>query len=145
MSEILIKEENKETMFDKKQKLQELREYQNESKLLLNKVNKRITELEENYLSETTLGNIVRGFDIDGKNQRLKSWDDKEQSFKEKLFSCSSYEIWLESKANLENEKLLSKSDINGNNLRNSFKNNKRIKKNSINKKDDDWNQVGDY
>ena len=47
------------------------------------KVNKRIFELEEQYLEATTLGNIVRGWDQDAKptQQRKVLVDDKERIF----------------------------------------------------------------
>ena len=47
------------------------------------KVNKRIYELEEQYLEETTLGNIVKGWDQDAKPQQQKKVfvDDRDRLF----------------------------------------------------------------
>ena len=54
----------------------------------LTEVHSKIYTLEESYLEETPLGNIVRGWEIDGKPLPLKF---KGQEEKERLFSCSSY------------------------------------------------------
>ena len=82
-----------------KKRLKELQESEIEIKSYLSQVNKKIVEIEESYLAETNLGNIIRGFDIDGKAQRsyIKNPDERE-----KLFSCSSYEMWLECKSQQE-------------------------------------------
>ena len=82
-----------------KKRLKELQESEIEINSYLSQVNKKIVEIEESYLAETNLGNIIRGFDIDGKSQRssVKNPDERE-----KLFSCSSYEMWLECKIQQE-------------------------------------------
>lgn len=78
-----------------------LLEHQSEIKDWLHLVENRIFELETSYLEETPLGNIVRGWDIDGKpstTSRPKHVDEKER-----IFSLSSYQIWVDSKTQENN------------------------------------------
>lgn len=73
-----------------------LLEQQMKVKKWLAEVHLKIYTLEESYLEETPLGNIVRGWEIDGKPLPLKI---KGQEEKERLFSCSSYQPPSERKA----------------------------------------------
>lgn len=103
-----------------KNRLRDLQQNEIEINSFLTQVNKKIVEIEESYLAETNLGNIIRGFDIgwiiiqtefafnllfidishcitfeiDGKQRVSVKPDDRER-----LFSCSAYDIWLECKA----------------------------------------------
>ena len=53
----------------------------------------RIWELEETYLEETPMGNIIRGWETDNKSlPQRRSGDDA----KERLFSYSSYQNFVE-------------------------------------------------
>ena len=63
-----------------------LLQHQTQIKDWSQKVNKRIFELEEQYLEETTLGNIIRGWDQDAKPINKKAFIED----KERLFSNSS-------------------------------------------------------
>lgn len=75
--------------------LKELLEHQVEIKDWLQMAEQRIYELEEAYLEGTPMGNIIRGWEIDGKPlaSRPKAVDDKER-----LFSNSSYQVYIDSK-----------------------------------------------
>jgi len=66
-----------------------LRAHQHQIKEWSQKVNKRLYELEEQYMEETTLGNVVRGWDQDAKPQQQKKIvvDDRERLFSNS--SCS--------------------------------------------------------
>eukprot|EP01038_Epipyxis_sp_PR26KG_P005567 gene5567-7690_t len=63
-------------------------------------VQKKIYELETGYLEESHLGNIIKGFEIDGRSQavpmrsRLGVINGVDE--KDRLFSYSSYHTWLE-------------------------------------------------
>ena len=62
---------------------------------------KRVAHCEDVYLKETVMGNIIRGFDPDSmavreKNRGTTKAEQKESDEKEKLFTGSSYPIWLE-------------------------------------------------
>jgi len=59
-------------------------------------IERKIYELEETYIEETPNGNIVRGWELDQKNpnaNRSRQIEDKER-----IFSCSSYLLWMDSK-----------------------------------------------
>lgn len=62
------------------------------------KVTTRLVYSEDIYLKETQMGNIIRGFDQDASIQKEKNRnrDNKESDEKEKLFSGSSYAVWME-------------------------------------------------
>jgi replicative superfamily II helicase len=128
------------------EKLYELRQHQQEIQNWLNLVNRKIEDLEDSYLSETNLGNIVRGWDIDGKSQRFYKGPSDEKdpgTIKEKIFSCSSYEVWFENKVQSETEKLEHHAYGSKNS---NFKSNKRHRKSLMARKDDpDYGQSGDY
>ena len=80
------------------ERLKGSKEKKNDIKLLLHEVDKRIVELEDSYLTETSnLGNICRGFDIDGK--RIHERDSNAGLTRDKLFSQSSYAVWSDNKA----------------------------------------------
>lgn len=70
---------------EKSAELAEIMQHQKQVQDWTHKVNKRIFELEEQYLEETTLGNIVRGWDQDAKSNKKVLIEDKER-----LFSLSS-------------------------------------------------------
>ncbi len=62
---------------------------------------KRVAHCEDVYLKETNMGNIIRGFDQDASALREKhrgqtKAEQKESDDKEKLFSGSSYPVWIE-------------------------------------------------
>jgi len=67
----------------------------------LQDVEKKIAELEDSYLDDTTFGNAARGWDAENKNvpPRFKLTDERE-----KVFSRSSYHVWMESRSLVENE-----------------------------------------
>lgn len=133
------------------ERIKQLKAGQPEIKTWLREVNKKIVELEDSYLAETNLGNIVRGWDIDGKNQRSTRVDDKD-GIKEKLFSCSSHEVFIDMKLNLENDQFRSsqvKLDsiaTQGGQKGAPPKGLKKGRKSLMAKKEDaDWGQYGDY
>ena len=72
--------------------LKALTDHQKQIKSWLAEVEAKISTLEETYLEETTLGNVVRGWEQDGKSGplfKLKGQEDKEKIFSSS--SCSSY------------------------------------------------------
>ncbi len=93
--------------------MQHLLNQQKYVKNLLAEVEQKILTLENTYLIETTLGNVVRGWDVDAKPVvgRPRLADDKE-----KLFSQSSYNTWLEYKLHSEINEEKRKFDSSGNN-----------------------------
>ena len=71
-----------------------LLEQQAKIKRWLAEVHTKIYKLEEAYLEETPMGNIIHGWDIDNKtNFKYKGQEDKER-----LFSCSSYHTHVDRK-----------------------------------------------
>jgi hypothetical protein len=114
--------------------LRDLLEHQAEIKDWLQLADQRIYELEESYLESTPLGNIIRGWEIDGKPMpsRPRTVDEKER-----LFSNSSYHVYLENKSAAEGKPAPGKSEGNPK---------KKSKRSSTAKKDgiyEDWE--GDY
>jgi len=77
-------------------------EHQSQIREWIKAVNSRIYELEESYLEETNMGNIIRGFDQDGKLVNIRKGNQAED--KERLFSFSSYSMWLDSKLSKTSE-----------------------------------------
>ena len=76
-----------------------LLDHQKEIRMWLQDVNRKIARLEDQYLDDTTNGNIIRGWDVEGRNSvvgtattssRVRGVDGKE-----KLFSNSSYKVWV--------------------------------------------------
>jgi hypothetical protein len=70
-------------------KVNSLREHEKQIKKWLLDVKKRIYELETSYLEDTPLGNIVKGWDIDGRPPIMKLRGQCDE--KERCFSNSSY------------------------------------------------------
>ena len=108
--------------------LRDLLEQQAQIKEWLQLADQRIYELEEAYLESTPLGNIIRGWDIDGKPMpsRPKTVDEKER-----LFSNSSYQVYLDNKSAADGKSMPAKSE-----------GNPKKKRRSSSKKDgiyDDW------
>lgn len=85
----------------RRNELKELEEYEIQLKDWLRDVEQKIYELEGQYLDETPMGNILKGWEVDGKpSSRLRSIDEKER-----LFSNSSYRVYMEGKF-LSNEEI---------------------------------------
>ena len=62
-------------------------------------VQRRIARLEDVYLRDSSMGNIIRGFDQDASmapSQKHRHKDNKELDDKEKMFSGSSYAVCAE-------------------------------------------------
>jgi hypothetical protein len=127
-----------------------LLDHQKQVKAWLAEVNAKIFSLEEQYLEETPLGNIIRGWEIDGKPLPLKTREVE----KERLFSYSSYQVWFDRKIASENESYGEKrnrdSTSSANNGAPKPKKQKRSSSSSNTKiKDDlfteDWDHLGDY
>ncbi len=114
--------------------LKKLKEHHDEIKQWINSVQSKIYELETSYLEETQLGNIIKGWEIDGRPP-LKLRGQCEE--KERLFSFSSYEVWQDHKTqqldNVQNSKVTVSVK--------QKKNNRKRKVEIL----DDWNQAGDY
>jgi hypothetical protein len=141
-------------------RLKELKEQRVAVTSWIEAVKTKISELEEVYLTDSSLGNIIRGWDIDGKSFRLgsQSWDDRESSYmRERLFSCSSYEVWFETKTMADSD-VLSRSQYRGeisgshfNQRNSSTKAHKRTRKSATSnfgRKDDDdpdWDNGEDF
>jgi hypothetical protein len=95
-----------------------LLEHQKEIKNWKIKVSKRIYELEEQYLEETLAGNIIKGWDIEGREKMIKRSTFEE---KERLFSFSSYTTWNDCQRGINPSK--TKQIEIGNNSNNSSNN----------------------
>jgi hypothetical protein len=122
--------------------LQTLIDHQQQMQQWLLLVNNKIFEMETSYLEDCVSGNLLKGWDIDGRTlpvHRSRSTTDD----KDRLFSFSSYSYWLEKKNSLDN--VLDKTPtapapkINPNYP-------KTLKKHKKRKMDyDDWNGTEDY
>jgi hypothetical protein len=105
--------------------MKSLIEQHRQIKTWLEEVNNKIGELEEAYLEDTPLGNIVRGWEIDGKTIPLRKGIDE----REKIFSNSSYQVFIESK--LESENVLDKKTNNSKQGESNVSNNTQSKNSS--------------
>lgn len=116
------------------EELQELMNQQKQIRIWLTKVQNRIYELETTYLEDTSLGNIIKGWEIDGRPLLKKQCEDKER-----LFSFSSYQVWSDHKIQQEIAGALK--------LSNAAKQKKPVptKKRKVEVMEQDWNQAGDY
>lgn len=76
------------------EEMQELLEHHKQIKTWMKDVEERISKLETSYLEDTPMGNIVRGWE----QSKVFSSRSRRVTDKERLFSHSSYAIWLESK-----------------------------------------------
>jgi hypothetical protein len=119
--------------------LQALLEKQQQIQQWLSLVNNKIYEMETVYLDECASGNIIRGWDVDG---RLPLHRSRNIDEKDRLFSFSSYSYLLEKRSPVdpvvENKPLnivSQKTPI--------LKNKKQQKKRKIDF--DDWNGNEDY
>ena len=67
-------------------------------------VNSRIMELEDKYLSDTIWGNVVKGWEIDGKllAPRASNYIDD----KDRIFTASSTTAWAEYCSSKEHRKM---------------------------------------
>ena len=72
--------------------MKELLENQREIEEWLDTVNNRIFELEDKYLLETPHGNVIKGWEIDGK--MLPNRGNKLVEDKDRLFTYSSVNAW---------------------------------------------------
>ena len=124
--------------------LRGLKDHQVQIKKWLVDVKRKIFEIETNYLEETQLGNIIRGWEIDGRPPlaRVRGQCDE----KERLFSYSSYDFSSELKQNQENGSGEKKHSSNLSKIVHGQKLKKSKKRKSELIEDvRDWNQAGDY
>jgi len=90
-----VKEEMSEDLAELLRKQKQIQEWKET-------VQKRISRIEDVYLRDSSMGNIIRGFDQDaslvttGPGPRNRHKDNKELDDKEKMFSGSSYAVWAE-------------------------------------------------
>lgn len=132
------------------EELRRLLDHQLQIKRWSAEVNSKIYSLEESYLEQTPLGNIIRGWEIDGKPLPLKM---KGQEEKERLFSFSSFQIYSDKKWNTDatetaGEKRSHHAAAGGNKLSDGPKMKKSRKATSAKKGPDfheEWEQHGDY
>ena len=78
------------------EEMQNLLEQQQQIEEWLRDAEQRIYELEGTYLEETPLGNIVRGWEVDCKPLTSTRGGIDE---KERIFSNSSYQVWVENRS----------------------------------------------
>ena len=132
-----------ETAPPETEELRAIKEHQAQIKKWLIDVKRKIYEIETNYLEETQLGNIIRGWEIDRPPlTRVRGQCDE----KERLFSYSSYEFSSELKQNQENGPGVTKHSSNLSKVANGPKMKKTKKRKSEFVEDvRDWNQGGDY
>jgi hypothetical protein len=124
------------------EEMKALLEHQQQIKTWLRDVKRKIYETETIYLEETQLGNIIKGWEIDGRPplSRVRGQCDD----KERLFSYSSYESYMEHKqsqeAGLVDKKPSTSAAIKGQMVPKGRKMKKR-------KSDatEDWSNIADY
>ena len=131
-----------------------LLEQQIQIKKWLQEVHTKIYTLEEAYLEETPLGNVIRGWEIDGKPLPLKF---KGQEEKERLFSCSSYQYLPDKKVvsstpdtapEAVGEKRSHHASSGSNSKSSDGLKSKKVRKSSSKKgtdQHDEWENHGDY
>jgi chromatin modification-related protein EAF6 len=130
----------------KVEKLNRLKKIQSQRKQLqdwIKCVNGRVFELETAYLEETANGNIVKGWDLDGRLPLKKGSGIDE---KDRLFSNSSYTYMTSKRQHSDlyfgnDSKQTSHSRNNSNLPKNLKKNNKKRKSSEY----EDWNGLDDY
>ena len=127
--------------------LKSLLQHQRQISTWLSDVKRRIYETETTYLEETQLGNIIKGWEIDGRPPLVRARGQCED--KERLFSYSSYETWAEQKLPQDiglGEKKLT-VDAAGNVAGLKVPPGPKGRKSKKRKSDvvDEWNQGGDY
>lgn len=84
------------------EEMMQLLQHQKEISEWISSVKYRIYELETSYLDEpNSLGNVIRGWDADGRIGPIKKQISDE---KDRLFSNSSYQVWSETKSQQEME-----------------------------------------
>lgn len=127
-----------------------LMDHQKQIKAWLAEVHAKIATLEESYLEETTLGNVVRGWEVDGKAAPLFKM--KGQEDKEKIFSYSSYQVFLDRQSNRDEAEVGDKRGGGTSHLGKSAEGpnkSKKSKKSSSHKRkhddDFDFGDDGDY
>ncbi len=127
------------------EEMKELKEQHDKIQSWLKDVNAKIYELETTYLDETTFGNVIRGWDLDGRFGPLhRSRGIIEE--KERLFTYSSYGQVIERK-NQPEITIIEKSFGNNNNNKNNANGNQQKQKKTKKRKNeyDDWNGGEDY
>ncbi|RYH24023.1 hypothetical protein EON65_17145 [archaeon] len=127
-------EDEKKATVTLSEALNYLTEHQQQVNKWLSIVNAKIFELETSYLlDETPNGNVVRGWETDGRPppiHRTRAIDDKER-----LFSYSSYGYYVAKKEE-EQEHQLARAGSTGNK-------NKKNKRRKV--ENEDWNAPEDY
>jgi hypothetical protein len=84
-------EDSKESHSDE---MNELLDHQKQIQSWMRDVEDRIVKLETSYLEDTPMGNLVRGWE----QSKIYSSRTRKVTDKERLFSSSSYRVWLENK-----------------------------------------------
>lgn len=127
------------------EELKELHEHQRQIATWLNDVKRRIYETETTYLEETQLGNIIKGWEIDGRPPLVRARGQCED--KERLFSYSSYETWAEQKLTQHAGAAEKKSAEANSGASLAVPPGPKGRKNKKRKSDavEDWSQAGDY
>jgi hypothetical protein len=142
MSSPMLSAKTMEEKGDVSEKMKALLEHQQQLKTWLHDVKHKIYETETIYLEETQLGNLVKGWEIDGRPPLSRVRGQCEE--KERLFTYSSYETLMEHKQTQEvgliEKKLTTASTIKSAQVPKARKLKKR-KSESI----DDWNNMADY
>ena len=83
------------SLIEPSEEMLELLEHHKQVRTWIRDVEERIAKLETSYLEETPMGNIVRGWE----QSRVFSSRSRRVADKERLFSHSSYTVWLESRS----------------------------------------------
>eukprot|EP01040_Poterioochromonas_malhamensis_P005573 gene5573-5990_t len=121
--------------------LQSLVDHHQQIQQWIQMVNNKIYEMESSYLEDCVSGNIIKGWDIDGRNlpiHRSRSSIDE----KDRIFSFSSYSYWMEKKNSTDsntNDKAVAQATL-------SKANSLKYRKQKKRKVDyEDWNGNEDY
>ena len=83
------------SLIEPSEEMLELLKHHKQVRTWMRDVEERIAKLETSYLEETPMGNIVRGWE----QSKVFSSRSRRVADKERLFSHSSYTVWLESRS----------------------------------------------
>mmetsp|Transcript_38779 Transcript_38779/g.77250 ORF Transcript_38779/g.77250 Transcript_38779/m.77250 type:complete len:133 (+) Transcript_38779:22-420(+) len=117
-------------------------EHQQQIRTWLQDVKRKIFETETIYLEETQLGNIVKGWEIDGRPplSRVRGQCDE----KERLFSYSSFEALNDLKQSQDNVLIEKKLSVTAPPKAPTAIKGRKTKKRKTDSAED-WNEMGDY
>ena len=140
------KSANLSTPNQTQQNIKILKPQQHQLQQWLNQVNAKLFEVETAYLDDTPLGNLVRGWDADGKTAAPSYRSKNNIDERERLFSFSSQVFATDKRAAMEKGiGTQGKLAINPSGTTASNKGRKRKHRTSNKHEPEDWNAYEDY